>query len=101
MKFTLISDHEQNGPKVTYEFEEDYLEDVIMNIEQFLKGTGFVFDSLEVNKEPFEETIFDDTEEAEEVSEEDQVVVNTDIDSAVWPFPLDRPSDTISFASDK
>lgn len=98
MKFTLISDHEQNGPKVTYEFEEDYLEDVIMNIEQFLKGTGFVFDSLEVNKEPFEETIFDDTEE---VSEEDQVVVNTDIDSAVWPFPLDRPSDTISLASDK
>jgi hypothetical protein len=101
MKFTLISDHEQNGPKVTYEFEEDFLEDVILNIEQFLKGTGFVFDSLEVNKEPFEELIFDDTEESEEVFEEDQVVVNTDIDSAVWPFPIDRPSDAISFASDK
>lgn len=90
MKFTLISDHEQNGPKVTYEFEEDFLEDVVLNIEQFLKGTGFVFDSLEVNKEPFEESIFDDTEE---LSEEDRVIENIGIDSAVWPFPTSRPNE--------
>jgi hypothetical protein len=95
MKFTLISDHELNGPKITYEFEEDFLDEVILNIEQFLKGSGFVFDSLEVNNEPFGQLNPNDTEE------DDDVVKNTDIDSTVWPFPLDRPSDTISFASDK
>lgn len=99
MKFTLISDHEQNGPRVTYEFEEEFLNDVVLNIEQFLKGTGFVFDSLEVNNEPFGESIFDD--ESEEESEEDNVAVNTYNSPAVWPFPIDRPLDKTSFASEK
>jgi hypothetical protein len=92
MKFTLISDHEQNGPKITYEFEEDFLEEVVLNIEQFLKGSGYVFDSLEVNNELSESTntsdYFDDEEDdiLETSSQEDNM-------SATWPFPLGRPQE--------
>jgi hypothetical protein len=94
MKFTLISDHELNGPKVTYEFEEDFLDDVVLNIEQFLKGSGFVFDSLEVNNEPIEQSCWDEDEQ----SEENEYELNEEkgAESATWPFPLNRPEENIT-----
>jgi len=41
MKFTLIAEHE-TGEKVTYEFENDYLYNVLDNVDLFLRGAGFV-----------------------------------------------------------
>lgn len=43
MKFTLIAEHE-TGEKVTYEFENDYLYNVLDNVDLFLRGAGFVPD---------------------------------------------------------
>ena len=42
-KFTLIAEHEDNK-KITYEFHEDYLPDVLLQMEMFLRGTGYFFD---------------------------------------------------------
>jgi hypothetical protein len=41
MKFTLIAEHE-TGEKITYEFENDYLYNVLDNVDLFLRGAGFV-----------------------------------------------------------
>jgi hypothetical protein len=40
MKFTLIAEHE-TGEKNTYEFDKEYLPDVLENIDLFLRGCGF------------------------------------------------------------
>jgi hypothetical protein len=42
-KFTLISEHE-DGAHVTVEFEKEYLPDILMHVDMFLRGTGFVYD---------------------------------------------------------
>jgi hypothetical protein len=41
MKFTLIAEHE-TGEKLTYEFENDYLHNVLDQVDLFLRGAGFV-----------------------------------------------------------
>jgi hypothetical protein len=45
MKFTLICEHD-SGPKITYEFKNIMLADTLDNIQNFLKGCGFVFDGM-------------------------------------------------------
>lgn len=113
MKFTLISDNEYGGPKITYEFEEDFLESVVENFEQFLKGSGFVFESLEVNQAALENSSWDtdddfgdDDEDAgheffdyrslEKSKGNGDVIKGTVPEnnmSTVWPFPMNRPQD--------
>lgn len=39
-KFTLIAEH-KGAHKITHEFDEDFLPDVLDNIELFLRGAGF------------------------------------------------------------
>jgi len=41
-KFTLISEHDDSS-RTTVEFERDFLPDVIMQMDMFLRGTGFVY----------------------------------------------------------
>ena len=100
MKFTLISDNEYNGPKITYEFEENILDDVVSNIEQFLKGSGFVFESLEVNQESSEDCAWDNENYNEEEESDPEFVapfVAPDNNmSTQWPFPFTRPDQTVS-----
>jgi hypothetical protein len=45
MKFTLICEH-SDGPKITYEFKNIMLADTLDNLQNFLKGCGFVFDGM-------------------------------------------------------
>ena len=40
-KFTLIAEHE-GAHKITHEFNEDFLPEVLDNIELFLRGVGYV-----------------------------------------------------------
>jgi len=106
MKFTLISDHELDGPKITYEFEEEFLGRVVDNIEQFLKGSGFVFETLEVSYDEAysSESDWDEDEEEEDTANDEEkpfVVFQDDNMSATWPFPLNRPSDTITLSPGK
>lgn len=105
MKFTLISEYEDtNGPKITYEFEEDFLEVVVENIEQFLKGSGFVFGSLEVNQESNENSSWDDDEEIIDLTKSaNSFTIDTRDDnmSSTWPFPLNRPEETVTLHSEK
>ena len=42
-KFTLISEHDDSS-RTTVEFERDFLPDVLMQMDMFLRGTGFVYD---------------------------------------------------------
>jgi len=41
-KFTLISEHDDSS-RTTVEFERDFHPDVIMQMDMFLRGTGFVY----------------------------------------------------------
>lgn len=55
-KFTLVAEHtDENGEvysKVTHEFTEDYLYDVVMHLQEFLRGVGYYFDGdLNVGEE--------------------------------------------------
>jgi hypothetical protein len=45
-KFTLVCDDscDLDTHVVTHEFNAEYLHDVLMNLEQFLRGAGYVFD---------------------------------------------------------
>jgi hypothetical protein len=46
-KFTFICDHNDNigdGPVITYETERLFIDDVLFDFQDFLKGCGFVFD---------------------------------------------------------
>ena len=98
MKFTLISEHEHGGPKITYEFEEDFLDDVVSNMEQFLKGTGFIFGSLDVIETDSEDSSWNDDEYGEESDPEFTApfVSTGDNMSTTWPFPFTRPDQTVS-----
>lgn len=46
-KFTLIAEHNDDDgnvtSRVTHEFEEEFLNDVIMHLQEFLRGTGYYF----------------------------------------------------------
>jgi hypothetical protein len=42
-KFTLISEHD-DSTRTTVEFEHDFLPNVLMQMDMFLRGTGFVYD---------------------------------------------------------
>lgn len=44
MKYTLIAEDVFSGTKITHEFEEEYLHEMISNLNLFLKGVGFVYD---------------------------------------------------------
>jgi hypothetical protein len=46
MKFVLTCQHDEYGPKITYEFSNVFLPDVLDNLQNFLKGCGFVFDGV-------------------------------------------------------
>ena len=41
-KFTLIAEHDDET-RTTVEFNQDYLPDVLMQMDMFLRGTGFVY----------------------------------------------------------
>lgn len=46
-KFTFICDHNDSigsGPVITYETERLFIDDVLFDFQDFLKGCGFVFD---------------------------------------------------------
>lgn len=64
-KFTLISEHDDSS-RTTVEFERDFLPDVLMQMDMFLRGTGFVYDGSltieEWNDYSNEDTHFDPNE---------------------------------------
>jgi hypothetical protein len=41
-KFTFISEH-NTGEKITFEFNKEYLPDILQEFEMFLRGAGFHF----------------------------------------------------------
>lgn len=43
MKFKFVCEHEE-GDTVTHEFDKVLLSDVLMRMQDFLKGCGYVFD---------------------------------------------------------
>lgn len=45
-KFKLICDHscDLDTHVVTHEFSADYLPDVLLNLDMFLRGAGYVYD---------------------------------------------------------
>ncbi len=43
MKFKLVCEYEE-GDLVTHEFNKELLSDVLMRMQDFLKGCGYVFD---------------------------------------------------------
>jgi hypothetical protein len=93
MKFTLISDNEFGGPKITYEFEEDFLESIVENFEQFLKGSGFVFESLEVNQTTLENSSWDHDDDFGDDDDDDDDEEGYTPTSTAWPFPMNRPQE--------
>lgn len=59
-KFTLKMEQPEYNRVVEVSFEEDYLNDVVMQMDMFLKGCGYVFDQIGVIEEKpvsLEETI--------------------------------------------
>lgn len=42
-KFTLIADH-GDGHVISHEFEEEFLDEVVQNLNSFLRGTGYYYD---------------------------------------------------------
>ena len=53
-KFTLVCDHscDLDTHVITHEFDADYLPDVLLNLEQFLRGAGYVFDGVLTIEKP-------------------------------------------------
>ncbi len=47
-KFTLICDHscDLDTHVVTHEFNAEQLTDVLMNLDMFLKGSGYMYDGV-------------------------------------------------------
>lgn len=44
-KFSLTAEHD-DGSTISLKFEQQYLPDVLMHIDMFLRGTGFVYDGF-------------------------------------------------------
>lgn len=49
MKFTLVCNDEDNKFSHVSSFEEEHIMRVLENIELFLRGCGYYFDSLDIN----------------------------------------------------
>ena len=62
MKFTLVSHEEFTNSKLTLEFDGSNLSEVLPRFEDFLRGSGFVFDGY------LDFITFDDCDVDEEVS---------------------------------
>lgn len=47
-KFTLICDHsyDLDTHVITHEFKAEQLTDVLMNLDMFLKGSGYMYDGV-------------------------------------------------------
>ena len=62
-KFKLICDHsyDLDTHVITHEFNAEYLPDVLLNLEQFLRGAGYVFDG-KLTIEPAHSEYYYDTE---------------------------------------
>jgi hypothetical protein len=60
-KFTLVCDHscDLDTHVVTHQFNAEYLPDVLLNIEQFLRGVGYHFDGVLTIEEPHSEHYYD------------------------------------------
>jgi hypothetical protein len=60
-KFTLVCDHscDLDTHVVTHEFNAEYLPDVLMNLEQFLRGAGYIFDGNLTIEDPHSEHYYD------------------------------------------
>ena len=78
MKYTLIAEDEFGGSTTTREFTEDFLPQVLTEIELFLKGAGFVFNGNLDFVDEFAETNSDFELEPEWHTEE-------------WDTPQDYP----------
>jgi hypothetical protein len=53
-KFTFISEH-NTGEKITFEFNKEYLPDILQEFEMFLRGAGFQFNgNLEFVEDAYE-----------------------------------------------
>jgi hypothetical protein len=63
-KFTLISEHD-DSTRTTVEFEHDFLPDVIMQMDMFLRGTGFVYNGTLAIEEFEDYTNDEDSDECE------------------------------------
>lgn len=50
-KFTLRMEQPEYNRVVEVSFEEEYLNDVVMQLDMFLKGCGYVFDQIGVFEE--------------------------------------------------
>jgi hypothetical protein len=69
-KFTLIAEHDDSS-RTTVEFERDFLPDVIMQMDMFLRGTGFVYDGT-LSIESFEDyTNDEDSDDCESGSNQE------------------------------
>jgi hypothetical protein len=80
-KFTLISEHDDSS-RTTVEFERDFLPDVIMQMDMFLRGTGFVYNgSLTIEE-------WDDYSDKDEDSDEYEST------SSQESFSFKDPNDT-------
>jgi hypothetical protein len=60
-KFTLVCDHscDLDTHVVTHEFNAEYLPDVLMNLEQFLRGAGYIFDGQLTIEAPHSKHYYD------------------------------------------
>jgi hypothetical protein len=50
-KFTLKMEQPEYNRVVEVSFEEEYLDDVVMQLDMFLKGCGYIFSQLEIFEE--------------------------------------------------
>ena len=80
MKYTLIAEDEFGSSTTTREFQADYLPDVLLEIELFLKGAGFVFDGNLDFVNDFETK----SEEGWDIPQE--MYDTLDLPSNNWPF---------------
>jgi hypothetical protein len=58
-KFTLKMEQPEFNRVVEVSFEEEYLDNVVMQLDMFLKGCGYVFSQLEVFEEKTTHIDFD------------------------------------------
>jgi hypothetical protein len=91
MKYTFIMEEtdirgELVGNKLVSEFAADSLEDILVRFQDFLKGSGFVFDGqLDVINDEWDED-FDGVEEFETPQEPVHDWTQTLRDDVEWPF---------------
>ena len=85
MKYTLTAEDEFGGSTTTREFQVDYLPDVLLEIELFLKGAGFVFDGNLDFVNDF------DTEQEYDIPHVGEMYDTMDLPSNSWPFASPHP----------